>query len=204
MLGDILEAEFHYDRYNLVLSPKAHKETPGPAVGGLYDLGPHLIDQALVLFGMPERVFADIMMTRPGSKVDDYFEILLYYPQMRVRLKSGYQFREPIPSFALHGSNGSFLKSRADVQETRLQAGVSPTADDWGVEPVSQQGLLHATIDGTVFRGMIPTLPGNYLNYYDGVYKAFRLGDALPVSGVDGLNVITIIASSQKSNAEKE
>ncbi|MBK6389272.1 MAG: Gfo/Idh/MocA family oxidoreductase [Saprospiraceae bacterium] len=203
VLGDILEAEFHYDRYNLVLSPKAHKETPGPAVGGLYDLGPHLIDQALVLFGMPERVFADIMMTRPGSKVDDYFEILLYYPQMRVRLKSGYQFREPIPSFALHGSNGSFLKSRADVQETRLQAGVSPTADDWGVEPVSQQGLLHATIDGTVFRGMIPTLPGNYLNYYDGVYKAFRLGDALPVSGVDGLNVITIIASSQKSNAEK-
>ena len=75
VLGDILEAEFHYDRYNLVLSPKAHKETPGPAVGGLYDLGPHLIDQALVLFGMPERVFADIMMTRPGSKVDDYFEI---------------------------------------------------------------------------------------------------------------------------------
>lgn len=203
VLGDILEAEFHYDRYNLALSPKAHKETPGPAVGGLYDLGPHLIDQALVLFGMPEHVFADIMMTRPGSKVDDYFEILLYYPRMRVRLKSGYQFREPIPSFALHGSNGSFLKSRADVQETHLQAGASPSAEDWGVEPTAQQGLLHATIDGSVFRGVIPTLPGNYLNYYDGVYKAFRMGGVLPVTGVDGLNVITIIAAAQKSNAEK-
>src|SRR5882757_2231163 len=75
-LGEIKEAEIHYDRFNEALSPKVHKETPGPGTGLLYDLGSHLIDQALQFFGMPAAVFADMAIIRPLSKVEDYMEIL--------------------------------------------------------------------------------------------------------------------------------
>lgn len=204
VLGDILEAELHYDRYNLILSPKAHKETPGPAVGCLYDLGPHLIDQALTLFGMPLRVFADLMITRPGSLVNDYFEILLYYPKMRVRLKSGYMVREPFPSFVIHGSKGSFLKSRADVQETWLQAHRSPAEKDWGKEDESARGLLHTEINGEVVKKYIPSFHGNYMLYYDGIYQALREGKPLNVSGQDGIHVISIIEAAILSSASKQ
>lgn len=204
VLGDILEAELHYDRYNLILSPKAHKETPGPAVGCLYDLGPHLIDQALTLFGMPVSVFADLMITRPGSLVNDYFEILLYYPKMRVRLKSGYMIREPLPSFVLHGSRGSFLKSRADVQETWLQAHRSPAENDWGKEDESARGLLHTEIDGTVIKEYIPSFRGNYMLYYEGIYQAMREGKPLNVSGQEGIRVISIIEASIRSSDSRQ
>jgi predicted dehydrogenase len=89
LLVELKEATISFDRYNPSLSPKTHKETPGPGAGIVYDLGPHLIDQALVLFGMPQAVFADFRITREHSQVDDYFEILLYYRSLRVRLKSG-------------------------------------------------------------------------------------------------------------------
>ena len=88
-LGEIVEAEFHFDRYNGAKSPKMHKEVPGPGAGIIFDLGPHIIDQALHLFGNPTYVFADLRKTRPGTEVEDLFEILLYYPDMRVRLKAG-------------------------------------------------------------------------------------------------------------------
>lgn len=201
-LGEVVEAEIHYDRYNPVLSPKAHKETPGPAVGVVYDLGSHLIDQAVHLFGMPKSVFADIFSLRPASQVDDYFEILLYYTSLRVRLKSTYFAREP-QGFILHGKKGSFLKSRADVQETALQANQVPGSKDWGTEAVTEQGLLHTEENGIVVRKHIPTLQGNYLEYYDGIYDAVRNNNPLPVTGEDGVNVIRIIEAAYRSNKEK-
>ncbi|MEJ0033859.1 MAG: Gfo/Idh/MocA family oxidoreductase [Bacteroidota bacterium] len=142
LLGEVVEATFAYDRYNSALSYKAHKETPGPGSGVVKDLSPHLVDQALYLFGMPERVFADVMITRPSSQVDDYFEILLYYKNFRVRLHSSYFVREPVPSYVVYGRLGSFLKTRGDVQEAKLQAGEKPTKEGW-TEPESEQGLLH-------------------------------------------------------------
>lgn len=202
-LGEIKEAEFHYDRYNAALSPKLHKETPGPGAGCVYDLGPHLIDQALYLFGMPETLFADIAITRPLSQVDDYFEILLYYPSFRVRLKAGYFVREPFPSFVVHGTKGSFLKPRADVQEPDLQAGKKPGGADWGTEPESARGLLHTEKDGQVIREQVPTLPGNYGEYYEGVYQALRGGKDMPVTAEDGRNVIRVIEAAFASSKEK-
>lgn len=203
LLGDILEGELHYDRFNLTLSPKAHKETPGPAVGVLYDLGPHLIDQALQLFGTPSAVFGDVMITRPGSQVDDYFEILLYYPNKRVRLKSGYQVREPFPSFVLHGSKGSFLKSRADVQETDLQAKKSPADPYWGMEPEAAQGFLHTEKDGVIIKEHVPSLQGNYMEYYDGVFNALAHNEKMPVTGEEGIWVMKVIEAAKKSSDEK-
>ncbi len=120
------------------MSPKQHKETPGPGTGALYDLGSHLIDQALQLFGMPEAVFADIRTIRAVSQVDDYFEVLLYYPNLRVRLHSSYLVREALPGYILHGTKGSFIKAKTDVHEAALVKGFMPGGEDWGKEPDSE------------------------------------------------------------------
>lgn len=203
-LGAVKEAEFHYDRYNPALSPKAHKETPGPGAGCVYDLGPHLVDQALYLFGMPEAVFADIAITRPQSQVDDYFEMLLYYPGFRVRLKSGYFVREPVPSFVVHGANGSFLKPRADTQEARLQAGDSPDDPEWGIEPDTARGLLHTEKEGQLIKEYVTTLPGNYGEYYEGVYQALRHGADMPVKAEDGVNTIRVLEAAFASSNKRK
>lgn len=203
LLGQIVEAEIHFDRFKEELSPKLHKEIPGPGAGVLYDLGPHLIDQALVLFGMPEAVFADLRITRKGSQVDDYFEILLYYPQLRVRLKSGYQVREPFPSYVIHGNLGSFHKSRADVQEVDLVANQKPNRANWGMEPIEEQGLLHTEKEGVCIREKIPTLAGNYADYYAAVGQAILQNKAMPVSSKEGIQVMQIIAAAAQSHQSK-
>lgn len=203
LLGDVVEAQFNYDRYKQELSPKVHKEVPGPGTGALYDLGSHLIDQSLQMFGMPAAVFADIRTVRPVSAVDDYFEVLLYYPTLRVRLHSSYLVREALPAYTLHGSVGSFIKSKSDVQEERLQAGAVPGSKDWGSEPEDAAGLLHTEKDGEVIRKRIPSERGAYGDYYNGIYKALREGGPAPVSAEDGLNVVKIIRAAMRSSEER-
>lgn len=201
LLGEIGEAELHYDRYKKELSPKVHKETPGPGAGLLYDLGPHLIDEALQLFGKPEAVFADNFILRLFSKVDDYFEILLYYPRKRVRLHASNQVREAIPAFVLHGSEGSLIKSRADVQENDLIAGKTLGTDNWGAEP--DKGFLHTEKDNQIIKEFIVPPPGNYMEYFDQMYKAIRLDEPVPVTAEEGLEVIKVIEAALKSNKER-
>lgn len=203
LLGEIGEAEFHYDRYRKELSPKMHKEIPGPGAGLLYDLGPHLVDQALQLFGKPDAIFADNIIIRPISKVDDYFEILLYYPRKRVRLKASNQVREATTAYALHGSKGSLLKSRSDVQENDLIAGKAPGSPGWGIEPDSEKGFLHTEKNDEVIKEFIAAPAGNYMEYFDQVYKAIRFNETIPVTAEDGLEVIKVIETALKSNKER-
>lgn len=203
-LGKIVEAEIHYDRYVPELSYKVHKETPTPAVGALYDLGSHLIDQAIQLFGMPLSVFADLNSNRPGSQVDDYFDLKLFYPSHRVILKSSYYVREAMPGYQLHGTLGSFIKHKTDVQEADLLASKKPGGAHWGKEPMSQQGLLHTEKDGKVIKEYISSLQGNYGDYYEGIYQAIRNNAEVPVTGEEGKKVIQIIEAALKSNKEKK
>jgi scyllo-inositol 2-dehydrogenase (NADP+) len=203
LLGNMVEAEFHFDRYREELSPKLHKEIPGPGAGILYDLGAHLIDQALHLFGMPQSLFADIATMRPVSQVDDYFELLLYYPTFRVRLKGSYQVREALPGYILHGSKGSFIKPKTDVQETMLQVGKTPGGMDWGKEPETDRGLLHTEKAGKIIREYIPSLHGNYGDYYEAMYQAIVSNAPVPVTAAEGRQVIQIIESAFKSSREK-
>ncbi len=203
-LGEINEAEIHFHRYNPALSPKQHKELQGPGSGILKDLGPHIIDQALFLFGMPQSIFADIRITRKLSVVDDCIDILLYYPAFRVRLKSGLIVREALPSFIFHGTRGSFLKSRADVQEADLLAGMKPNLTDWGTEPETEEGLLHTEKDGIIIRERIKSLQGNYYDYYNGVYLSLTGDKPMPVTADDGINVMRIIEAAMTSNKEKK
>jgi scyllo-inositol 2-dehydrogenase (NADP+) len=200
LLGDLIEVEMHFDRFKEELSPKLHKETPGAGSGSLYDLGSHLIDQALQLFGMPQMIFADIKAMRPISKVDDYFEILFYYDTMRVRVKSSYVVREALPGYVFHGLKGSFIKPKTDVQEDMLQAGHTPGGAGWGTEPESQKGLLHTEKDGKIIKEYINSEQGNYNEYYDGIYGAIRENKPLPVTPEEALNVIKIIEAAYKSN----
>lgn len=203
-LGDIVEAELHYDRYEPNLSYKVHKETPTQGVGSLYDLGSHLIDQALQLFGMPKSVFAHIDAFRENSKVDDYFDVKLFYPSNNVTLKSSYFVREPLPAYILHGTNGSFIKHRSDVQEAALKLGESPHSENWGIEPASAHGLVHYMDQEKSHKEFIHSEKGNYMMYFEGIYEAIRNNGPIPVTAEDGQLVIQIIEAAKKSNAHKK
>ncbi len=204
VLGDIVEAEFHFDRYNPLLSPKKHKETCNSGAGILKDLGPHLIDQALCLFGLPQSVFADIRITRAQSLVDDYIDILLYYASFRVRIKAGFFVREANPAYVIHGKKGSFLKSRGDVQEEELKLGKNLNLDTWGTESIAKQGLLHTEINGEIVKKHIPTLQGNYYDYFDGVFHSITNDIEEPVTATDGIHVMKIIEAAIESSAQQK
>jgi len=203
LLGEIVEAEFHFDRFNPVLSPKVHKETVNSGSGIIKDLGPHIIDQALYLFGLPNAVFADIRITREHSVVDDYLDILLYYSDFRVRLKASFFVREPNPSYSIHGKKGTFLKSRGDVQEDELKLRKKPNLTTWGTEKEGQEGLLHTEIEGKIVKEKVPTLQGNYYDFFDGVYQAIANDFLEPVTAQDGVNVMSIIEAAFQSSEQK-
>jgi scyllo-inositol 2-dehydrogenase (NADP+) len=199
LLGQEVEATLYYARYTPELSPKKHKEIDRPGAGIVHDLGPHLIDQALVLFGMPDSVFADVRITRSESEVADYFDILLSYSQMSVHVKAGYFYRESVPAYAIHGRQGTFLKSRADVQEDQLKAGIKPEDSHYGIEPLEEEGLLHTAIEGKVIKEKLRTHRGDYSEYYEAAYQYFAGNGESPVSAQDGVNVMRIIDAAYES-----
>jgi predicted dehydrogenase len=186
------------------LSPKQHKETANAGAGILKDLGPHLIDQAVYLFGFPQSVYADIRTTREHSLVDDWIDILLYYTNFRVRLKASFFVREAIPAYTIHGKKGSFLKPRGDVQEDHLKLGRKPNLESWGTESIEKEGLLHTEIDSKIVQGKIPTVQGNYYTFFDEVYNSIVNNKKEPVTGQDGLRVMQIIEAAIQSSAQKK
>ncbi|MBL7730486.1 MAG: Gfo/Idh/MocA family oxidoreductase [Chitinophagaceae bacterium] len=199
LLGEIREAEIRFDRYRPSFSGKHHKEGDLPGAGIIYDLSPHLVDQAIQLFGFPKAVFADLIKMRDDVAVPDYFEILFYYDRLRVRLKATCIARESTYAYVLHGMKGSFLQQRSDMQEQLLQVPVKPTLEDWCPPPESPDGLLHTAINGEVIRKETTSLPGNYMGYYDDVYKALTGDGPNPVPAVDGIRNMRIIEAALES-----
>jgi scyllo-inositol 2-dehydrogenase (NADP+) len=204
LLGNMVDCELHYDRFVPELSYKTHKETPTGAVGSIYDLGSHLIDQALQLFGMPHSLYADIAHNRPNTQVDDYFDIKLLYQNHRVSCKCSYYVREALPGYIFHGTLGSFIKTKGDVQETQLQQHMSPADDKYGIEAEADRGLLHTEIDGKTVKELVPSENGNYADYYKAIYNTLANNAPLPVTALQGLNVIKIIEAAYKSHAEQK
>lgn len=204
VLGDIVEAEFHFDRFVPDLSYKKHKEIPANGVGNLYDLGSHLVDQAIQLFGMPNGVFASLDSFRKNSKVHDYFDVKMFYKSHYVTLKSSYFVREPLPGCSIHGTNGSFIKSNADIQEAELQKEVKPETKGWGIEPDTERGLLHIMNGAESVKELVTTEIGNYMDYFDDMYDALRNNKPVPVSAKDGMLVIEVIEAAIQSNKDKK
>ncbi len=192
-LGEILEYEAHFDRFAPGARRSAWRDEPLPAGGVLYDLGSHLIDQALLLFGLPHKVFADIRSQRPGSRVDDYFEVNLYYERLKVTLKASVFVKEPGPRYILHGTKGSFVKYGIDPQEELLKEGAMPGSPDWGKEDPDYWGVLNAEMHGQQFYGNIETEPGNYIGFYDNVFQFITKGSEQAVHPEEARNVIRVI-----------
>lgn len=203
LLGEVKEVEIRYDRYRPVFSGKAHKEGDLPGTGTLYDLGPHLIDQALQFFGWPQALFADVWPMRPNAVAVDYFELLLYYPGLRVRLKASNLAIETPPSYMLNGTKGSFFQQRSDLQEQQLLAGATPSLEPWCIAPSLPDGLLHIEENGQEVRKEMHSTPGNYMGYFQDLYLMLAAHAPNPVSGEDGLRNIKIIEAALRSTAEK-
>lgn len=199
-LGRVVEYEAHFDRFRNEIKPgwKEEKELPGSGI--LYDLGSHLIDQALHLFGLPKEVFADIRMQRDNAQVPDNFELLLFYPQLKVTLKAGTLVKEKGPTYSVHGTKGSFVKYGADVQEEALKNGENPkNSSNWGKEPKEIWGKLN-TVDK---KELFPGEAGDYRVVYQNLYNAITSGAALEVKPEQARDVIRIIEAAQQSQDER-
>lgn len=196
-LGEVMLAELRWDRFRPALA-QAWKEDPGAGAGILADLGPHLIDQTLQLFGTPEALYADIAVQREGGRTDDYFELTLYYGASRVTLSAGRLFVTPRPRFWLHGTRADFAKHGLDPQEERVKEGARYTDPGVGDEEPKLHGTLTRP-DGS--SETVPTETGDYRGFYAGIAKAIAEGTAPPVSGEDavlGLRIIELARESAK------
>jgi predicted dehydrogenase len=204
VLGYIEYYEAHFDRYSPVRSRAAWRDEDQPGGGILYDLGPHLIDQAYVLFGKPEAVEADIQAQREGSMVDDYFRIDLKYPKRKVVLTAGMLVSEPGPRYIIHGIKGSFIKYGIDPQEALLRKGKKPEGEEWGSESPDHWGLITIDYDDLNFDGRIETEPGNYMGFYNNVYDVLTRGAELAVKPDEARDVIRIIELAFESSRKKQ
>ena len=202
LLGEIREVEIRFDRYRPAFGGKLHKEGNLPGAGNIYDLSPHLVDQAIQLFGFPNALFADLIKMRDDVGVPDYFELLLYYDRLRVRLKATVIARESTYAYVLHGMKGTFLQQRSDMQEQQLLAGIKPSLDSWCPGPSAPDGLLHTEINGEVVRKETTSSTGNYMGYYDDVYKALTGQGPNPVPAEDGIKNMRIIEAALESVKE--
>lgn len=195
-LGEILLFEAHWDRFRPERS-QAWKESAG--AGQLADLGPHLIDQALLLFGVPEAVSGDLAAQREGSAVDDYFTVTLFYGERRVVLASSRMIAAPRPRFSIHGRGGSFVKFGLDPQEAAMRAGGSLADPAHGVEDPAIHGVLTLP-DGSC--ETVASARGVYRCFYEGVAAAIAGGAAPPVSAGDAIMGLRIIELARRSAAE--
>ncbi len=203
LLGEVHEFEAHYDRYRAEERPGAWREAPLPGSGILYDLGAHIIDQALYFFGMPLRITADIRQQRPHARVDDYFNIWLDYGFNKVILHAGMLVREPGPRYMIQGTKGSFIKYGEDPQEARLRAGEAPHGEDWGKEKEATWGLLHTAINGEMIKEKYPSHTGSYADYYHDLYQTIMNGAPLAEKPEHGYNTIRIIELAIQSHHER-
>lgn len=202
MLGEINTYEVHFDRYRPEVR-KRWREQDFPGSGSLYDLGSHLIDQALVLFGMPDTVSADLSTQRTGAETTDYFHLVLSYGAKRIILHSGMLVKNPGPHFQVHGSKGSFIKYGMDPQEEALKQGRGPGDASWGMEAETLHGKITLENNGLTVTGKVETLPGAYQAYYQGVRDAIRGSSPAPVTAAEALNVIRLIEAAVASSNEK-
>lgn len=197
-LGEIVHCEIHFDRFR-PLARDRWREREGPGAGIWYDLGSHLIDQALQLFGAPEAIWADLAAQREGAALStDWFHAVLRYPRLRVVLHSGTIAAEPGPVFTVHGTHGSFVKHGLDPQEDQAKQGMTPGEPGWGVDP-SPGVLTRTDEDGGAVRSTPPAPAGDYGRYYAGVRDAILGRGANPVPPEQALGVMRLIELGMES-----
>ena len=199
-LGRVVLFESHFDRFRPQLKDNAWRERPEPGAGVLFDLGPHLIDQAMVLFGTPEAIGADLRIERDGASVDDAFDVVLHYPRMRALLRAGVLVSTPTPRFAVQGTQGGYLKYHLDPQEDALKRGETPGGESWGHEAPERWGTLLSAQGESLVAETLPTLPGDYRQYYENVRDAILGKAPLDVTAEDALRVMRALELAIESS----
>lgn len=200
LLGNVLEYHARFDRFNPTIS-RASWRYDNPSAGGtLYDLGIHLVDQAVNLFGRPQAVFCRLFNCRENSLANDSFDLKLIYPSTDVTLHASVSAREPGPKFIVHGTKASFVKYGADPQEADLQAGKTPGKPGWGAENPENYGILTTGDAGNLKRDAFPTLPGNYMAFYDDVFQCITSDKVPEVKPQDAFLNMLILESAIESH----
>jgi predicted dehydrogenase len=197
-LGEIVQFESHFDR----LRPASNHRWKDHRAAGLWqDLGPHLVDQALQLFGLPSGVYADLTTQRENGAAPDYAHVLLRYPHRRVILHMSQSVHASGLRFAVHGTTGSYIKHGLDPQEDQSKAGMKPLDDCWGVD--DSPGLLtRIAPEGSALETTIPSARGDYPAFYAQVRDAICNGGPPPVTPAEAVDVMTIIEAGKISAAE--
>ena len=198
LVGDVLNCEFRFDRWQPNANPKKWKEIPSASNGILYDLGAHILDQALVLFGKPKSFSGQVMIQRENTTIDDAFDVRLNYGHFNVNLKASLLVREPTARYMIHGTHGSFVKYGIDPQEDMLKAGMQPTDKGFGEDNPAFYGTLNTHKDGLHFQGKIETLAGNFGLLFQNLYEAIVNDGELAVKPELILEQIRIMEAVKK------
>jgi len=178
-LGKMVEVHVRFDRFRPEIGPKVFKETLVPGSGLMFDLGPHMLDQVLSTFGIPSSWTKTLGSNREKTLVDDYVHFHLEYPQgLQVFVTANLLVVDVQPAYVLHGSKGSYVKHRTDVQEKQLLAGMDPGNPLYGMEETGSEGLLSiASSDGAIHRSKLPLMKSSYMGLFDAVYRSIRLDE---------------------------
>lgn len=194
-LGALVEVHMRYDRYRHHIGPKIAKETPVPGSGLLYDLGPHLLDAAIALFGHPLEWRKHTGKFRPKTQVDDYAHIHLLYPTgVQVFITMSMLVVQPQASFVLNGTKGTFVKSRTDIQEQQLLAGMNPMDPLFGIEESDKFGVLTTmATNGEKQIEKIESAKSSYINLFTDVYNSIIKDSPYPIAERDILLQLEIL-----------
>lgn len=198
-LGKLTEVYFRFDRYRNEIGPKGFKEDPSFEASGLsYDLGPHLLDQAIALFGKPQKFYKVLANNRAGSKVDDYFFIHLAYPnQLNVYLTATMLAAAIPPAFVVNGSLGTFAKNHGDVQESQLLKGMKPADEGYGIEASQDAGKLTlVTPNGGREVATLTSPQGNYGEIFELVYQSIKNNQPFPITNEEIIAQLEILESA--------
>jgi predicted dehydrogenase len=215
-LGRVVAFESNYDRYRPAVRENAWRERDEAGSGMLYDLGAHLIDQAMALFGVPDAITADLRVERDGARVEDAFDVRFTYARLAVTLRCTMLAVAPRPRFRIFGTAGAFVKQSFDPQEERLRRGEIPGGAGWGEDEEANWGTLYRGGEGGIAGGSgigmavtavtaekLRTEPGDYRGFYENVRDAILGGAALEVTGRDGRNAIRAIELAKRSSVER-
>ncbi|WP_202841760.1 oxidoreductase [Luteimonas saliphila] len=197
-LGDLVELHSHFDRFRPQV-PDRWRERAGAGAGLWFDLGPHLVDQALQLFGMPDAIQADIAAQRADAVVDDFFHVVLRYGRLRVVLHAGALVAANGPRFAAHGTGGSFVKHGLDPQEAALREGIAPGAPGWGHD--RQPGILTTIVDDAPVSRTFEGPRGDYRACYAAMRDAILGRGEAPVTATQALDVMRVLEAGLESAA---
>lgn len=192
-LGEVLNFEIHYNRFKPELNLKKWKETNDEGSGIIYDLGAHIIDQAIALFGIPLNIWGQSFTQRKNSLIQDAFDIKLDYGKLKVTLRSSLIVPEQSARYIIHGSEGSFIKYGLDVQEDNLKAGMQPTDKGFGIEPIEQQGTMFTHHENETNSQSVNTERGNWALLFENLYEAIVYGRELLIKPEDVLQQLKII-----------